>query len=129
MGLLLYFISLYFQPNIHGDSENLSYTKKIMLIYKNLEKALLNFVSKENHSSDLNLVFQITFFFFLLCGIYTYSFLPYGRFYNRLGGNAGMLGAYIFFFSYLVFTSFRKPHVAELHESSVIEISKELIAK
>ena len=63
-----------------------------------------------------------------MCGLYTYSFLPYGRFYNRLGGNIGMLGAYIFFFSYLVFTSYRKPFVVELQQKLVDEIARHLTA-
>jgi len=44
-----------------------------------------------------------------MCALYTASFLPYGRFYNRLGGNVGMLGAYLFVFFYLAFPIFRRP--------------------
>jgi hypothetical protein len=47
--------------------------------------------------------------FFIVCALYTSSFLPYGRFYNSLGGNIGMLMAYIFVFMYITFKIFRKP--------------------
>jgi hypothetical protein len=40
--------------------------------------------------------------------LYGSSFLPYGRFFNRLGGNIGVLGSYIFIFFYLTFTSMRR---------------------
>jgi len=49
-----------------------------------------------------------------MCAFYTASFLPYGRFYNRLGGNIGMLLAYLFVFSYLAFTFFRRAIFVEL---------------
>jgi hypothetical protein len=45
--------------------------------------------------------------------MYTTSFLPYGRFYNRLGGNIGMLLAYIFVFLYLGFIVFRRIFILE----------------
>jgi hypothetical protein len=48
-----------------------------------------------------------------MCALYTASFLPYGRFYNRLGGNVGMLGAYMFVFLYLAFPIFRRPILLE----------------
>jgi hypothetical protein len=46
--------------------------------------------------------------------MYCTSFLPYGRFYNRLGGNVGMLGAYMYVFFYLGFPIFRRPVFLEL---------------
>jgi hypothetical protein len=119
LGLLLYFISLYYQPNLHNDSENLSFTKKISLFYKFLTDCNHAFNAEEKTAADLNAMFHATFFFFLACGVYTYSFLPYGRFYNRLGGNPGMLYAYLFFFSYLVFTFFRRPVISELYSVHV----------
>jgi len=48
-----------------------------------------------------------------MCCLYTASFLPYGRFYNRLGGNVGSLGAFMYVFSYLTFPFLRKPFTLE----------------
>lgn len=46
--------------------------------------------------------------------MYATSFLPYGRFYNRVGGNIGLLLAYMFLFVYLAFPIFRRPVIVEL---------------
>jgi hypothetical protein len=61
-------------------------------------------------SVELNLFFQTTYAFFIMCALYCNTFLPYGRFYNRLGGNIGMLGAYFYVFLYLAITSLRRPY-------------------
>jgi len=45
-----------------------------------------------------------------MSALYTSSFLPYGRFYNRLGGNDGMLGAYMYVLAYVSITSLRRPY-------------------
>jgi len=58
---------------------------------------------------ELNLFFQFTYTMFIMAGLYASSFLPYGRFYNRLGGNKAMLGSYLYVFIYLTFTSLRRP--------------------
>jgi hypothetical protein len=50
-----------------------------------------------------------------MASLYASSFLPYGRFYNRLGGNVGMLGAYFYLFIYLTVTGLRRPYVLELY--------------
>jgi uncharacterized membrane protein len=34
-GLVLFFVALYFQPNLHGDSEINMYTKKNSILGKN----------------------------------------------------------------------------------------------
>lgn len=39
---------------------------------------------------------------------YTTTFLPFGKFYNRLGGNVGMLLAYLYVFAYLGLPSIKK---------------------
>ena len=52
---------------------------------------------------------------FIMCALYTNTFLPYGRFYNRLGGNVGMLAAYFYVFLYLAITSLRRPYWLELY--------------
>ena len=42
------------------------------------------------------------------------SFLPYGRFYNRLGGNVGMLASDIYIFMYLTFNFLRRSTLLDL---------------
>jgi len=63
---------------------------------------------------EFNMYYQSLYFFFIGAFFYTTSSLPYGRFYNRLGGNVGMLLAYLFVFSYLGFTFFRRAIFVEL---------------
>ncbi|MCB1711641.1 MAG: hypothetical protein KDH96_03915 [Candidatus Riesia sp.] len=99
---------------MHGDSENLNFSRRITVVYGILLYYFSVFSSNIKAAAEYNFFYQTVFGFFIMCGIYTYSFLPYGRFYNRLGGNVGMLGAYVFFFSYLIFASFRKPLLLEL---------------
>lgn len=38
-----------------------------------------------------------------MCLLYCDSFLPYGRFYNRLEGNDALLVSYFYIFIYLIF--------------------------
>ena len=44
-----------------------------------------------------------------MSALYTTTFLPYGRFYQRLKGNWGMYGAYAYLLLYLTFPFFRRP--------------------
>jgi hypothetical protein len=57
---------------------------------------------------EANLYHQFFYTTFIMSCLYTSSFLPYGRFYNRLGGNIGMLAAYLYVFFYLTFPSLRR---------------------
>ena len=45
-----------------------------------------------------------------MCALYTTSFLPYGKFYNRLGGNVAMLYSYMFVYVYLSCAPLRNPN-------------------
>ena len=63
---------------------------------------------------EVNLHFITFFFLFVGAFFYTTSSLPYGRFYTRIGGNVGMMCAYLFVFSYLAFTVFRRALFVEL---------------
>lgn len=50
-----------------------------------------------------------------LCAVYyTFSYLPYGRFFNRLGGNGASLLAYAYIYFYFGTTILRVPHFFNL---------------
>ena len=98
-----------------NDSENLNYSKKTVLFYAPLFAEELVYSGEDVYVSELNLVYQLIFACFFMCALYTFSFLPYGRFYNRLGGNISMLGAYFFMFSYLIFPSIRQPRIFNIY--------------
>jgi hypothetical protein len=63
---------------------------------------------------ESNAYHQLTYGLFVMCALYTTSFLPYGRFFQRVGGNWGFLGSYFFIFAYLGFNWLRRPILLEL---------------
>jgi len=112
-GLIFFFFVLFHQPTLHGVSEQNNYLKRSLLfLRKKLGKS--SFYASSYTNQEINLYYQTFYGFFIGCALYTSSFLPYGRFYNRLGGNFGMLGAYMFVFVYLSFYIFRRPYLIEL---------------
>lgn len=86
-----------------------------------LKKAVAPFINVE-----LNVFYQFTYTLFVVAALYTSSFLPYGRFYNRLGGNEGMLGAYLYTCIYLTFSIFRKPFILTQYTNTLFKNVKSL---
>jgi hypothetical protein len=113
-GLIFFFFVLFFQPALHGSSESQNYNKRsLILLNKKFKRN--NFFVASYLNYEFNLYYQFTYFFFLGCCMYATSFLPYGRFYNRLGGNIGMLLAYMYIFIYLGFYFFRRPVFLDIY--------------
>lgn len=113
-GLLYFFIVLFNQPSLHGLSHYFFQLKKQLLFFKwklKRNSMFQNFFLV----SEINVYHQFFYATFIMCCLYTSSFLPYGRFYNRLGGNVGMLGAYLYVFFYLTFSFFRRAFFLELY--------------
>jgi hypothetical protein len=108
-GLLFFFFALFHQPTLHGLNEhNLYYRRKLLLNSFFLKRR--KFYKNSFFNVELNMFFQTTYALFVMSALYASSFLPYGRFYNRLGGNIGMLGAYFYMFAYLSLTFLRRPY-------------------
>jgi len=124
-GLVFYFIILFFQPNLHGTTEQNNYNKKTLLLFKGKFKTS-KFFASSYINLELNLYHQFTYALFIGSALYAASFLPYGRFYNRLGGNIGMLGSYLYVFMYLGFNSLRRPTLLDLYLSSIIIRTRQL---
>ena len=95
-GLLLLFFLIFYQPTIHGLNEQNNYLKKSVLFLKNKIKRSNSFTNNY-FILESNLYHQTTFVLFVFCCLYGSSFLPYGRFYNRLGGNWGLFYAICLF--------------------------------
>ena len=112
-GLLFFFFILYFQPNLHGTTEQNNYSKKIVSVFTSKFKCD-RFFTGSYISLESNLFFQLTYSLFIMCCLYTTSFLPYGRFFQEVGGNWGFLFAYFFIFFYLSFSWLRRPIFLEL---------------
>lgn len=111
-GLIFFFFILFFQPVINGTNELNNFNKK-KILYFNYKLHRKSFFNQFTLNSEINLYFQFFYFLFLVFCFYAASFLPYGRFYNRLGGNIGMLSAYMYIFIYLGFPIFRKSLIIE----------------
>lgn len=83
-GLVYLMVVIYFQPNIKTNS--IKFLRNYKLIFINPELSYVHFF-----------FFSILFISIL----YTDSFLPYGRFFNKIGGNIGLTFSYFFIFIYL----------------------------
>lgn len=114
---------LYYQPNLHGTSEQNNFGKKILLFLA-AKLTRNNFFTSLATAIESNVFFQFFFFFFLGSAFYTTSFLPYGRFFNRVGGNWGFLWAYFFVFFYLGFRGLRRSIIWEMlsNYSTIVSI-------
>jgi len=67
-------------------SEQNNYGKKTLTI-SSASLAKKNTATPFIITIDSNPYHQVTYFFFIMCCMYTTSFLPYGRFFNQIGGN------------------------------------------
>ena len=113
-GLLFFFFMLFFQPFIHGISEENNFNKKLKIFNKKkLENKTMFITSYLNN--EINAAHQFTFFWFVMACLYVSSFLPYGRFYNRLGGNSVTLWSFMYIFIYLGFPPLRRPVLVEFY--------------
>lgn len=132
-GLVFFFVSLYFQVSLFGSSEleNLKYINVLYSFYQELYVLILNhawlrFVISEQFLNqrmqklyvkvynswntinyDLSLQWMLSYGTFILAVLYTTSFLPYGRFFNKVGGNMTLLLSYFYIFGFLVFMPIR----------------------
>lgn len=103
-GLVLFFLALFYQPGLHSGAKTNFYSRRVAAI-----KRLVNRFMSKDINFELNIVYQISYGCFIVCTIYTLSFLPYGKFYNRIGGNIAMLLSYSYLFLFLLHTCIRKP--------------------
>lgn len=113
-GLLLFFIIIYYQFNLHGTNEQNNFQQK-SLIFWSVKYKRPTFYVATNFNLLWNNYYLFVFFIFVGLFFYTTCSLPYGRFYNRLGGNVGLLLAYLFVFSFLSLSIFRRFVVFELN--------------
>lgn len=96
LGLILFFALLYFQPNLANVTE----TPNTLILQKWWKVV---FTETQKASPDHLWAYQIWFAVFCMAMLYTTSFLPAGRYFNRVFGNTGLLISYIIIFYYLSF--------------------------
>ena len=107
-GLLLLFFALYHQVTLAGASDFTIKKEPTLTAHK----SKLVVVTNRTAHMDVSLFNQILFYIFGMALLYTTTFLPAGRYYQRVGGNFGMLFSYFYIMCYLVFynlkSTFRK---------------------
>jgi hypothetical protein len=118
-GILFYVVVLFYQPTLHGTNEFNNFNKRTLVFMKYKIKCS-KFFSGSYVNLELNLYHHFTYALYVACSLYAASYLPYGRFYNRLGGNIGMLGAYMYVFCYLAFNSLRRPVLLDMYIMSIM---------
>lgn len=109
---------LFYQPTLHGTTDQDNFNKKTLVLTK-LKLKTPSFFSGSYVNLEVNFYHQLTYALFIASCLYAASFLPYGRFYNRLGGNIGMLLSYLYLFMYLGFTALRRPTILESYVAAV----------
>lgn len=106
-GLLFFFFSIFYQPVIQGTTSQNNYGKKFSFFVSRVVNQT-GFFETTSTSLAYDLYKFFFFYMFITACFYAASFLPYGRFYNRVQGNKGLLLTYIYLFMYLGYTIFRR---------------------
>jgi len=93
-------------PHHYFGVFGLIYLMFVVYFQTNLKKKYLELSDKfgfSNENSEFSWVHIFFFIIFIVSIFYTNSFLPYGRFYNMVGGNLGLLISYLYIYTYLTF--------------------------
>lgn len=117
LGLIFFFVILYYQPNLHANyfkniggaesSETNLSNSGSSLESVNYFKTTFSYIYHPT-TVQLEMSHMCTFFVFFGSILYVCTFLPFGRFYNRVGGNVTMLYAYLYIFVYLSIPELKK---------------------
>jgi hypothetical protein len=117
LGLIFFFVILYYQPNLHANyfkniggvesSETNLNNRGSSLESVNYFKTTFSYIYHPT-TVQLEMSHMCTFFVFFGSILYVCTFLPFGRFYNRVGGNVTMLYAYLYIFVYLSIPELKK---------------------
>lgn len=105
LGLVFFFFLIYHQVTLTKNYELGLYKSKITNF--NTSNPFLLKYNVQKINIDFNIIYQSTFYFFLIACLYTTTFLPNGKYYQLLGGNKGMLFSYFYILLYLTFPSFK----------------------
>ena len=103
MGLLLMFFTLYHQVALAGTDDFFMVKSPTSITSSSV------IINKRHLNMDFSLLSQINFYVFVMALLYTTTFLPAGRYYQRVSGNFGMLFSYFYVLCYLTFFNVRSP--------------------
>lgn len=120
IGLILFFMAFYFQPNIVGRGEtDMYYIAKTIIInfFSGLVLRYKKFISIYRINPETEYYYYWGYSVFIVSLWYAFSYLPYGRFFNRLGGNDATLATFAYIFIYVGGLAFRISYVYTLRRS------------
>jgi hypothetical protein len=126
IGLVLFFIAFYFQPNILAMGEVPGYNSSngvaLPLLAMTTRVKILSrtIVYLKRITIDTDVFFQITYTIFLISILYTFSYLPFGKFFNRIGGNIASLLYFVYIFIYMSTNFLRNPQFYRLFLSCAL---------
>ena len=104
-GLLFFFFAIYHQPSITGYRGTCtSYTT---VISKGSRQQKL--INPKHVNPEISFMKQFLFYLFFMALMYTTTFLPAGRYYQRVHGNTGLLVSYLYVLFYLLFSNVQNP--------------------
>lgn len=98
-GLIYFMIILFYQVNLKSNTDFFLEKQESLFFYK--QHGII--FKKRQTYVEFNFFYQLMFWLFFMSVLYCTTFLPYGRFYNQVGGNNGLLFAYFFILFYLTF--------------------------
>ena len=126
IGLVLFFVAFYFQPNILAMGEVPGYNSSngvaLPLLAMTTRVKILSrtIVYLKRITIDTDIFFQITYTIFLISILYTFSYLPFGKFFNRIGGNIASLLYFVYIFVYMSTNFLRNPQFYRLFLSCAL---------
>lgn len=123
LGLILFFVGFYYQPNIVGNKEFKGFAgvKNIFnKFYLWLEEATKRFTQLDKKTVETDSFYRVTYTVLLIALWYVFSYLPFGRFFNRLGGNGAGLLAFAYIFIYMSTNYLRSPRYFESHKITAV---------
>lgn len=105
-GLVFFFVVIFFQLNIFGlgELDNYKILKNTSITTRIIKQKSVYTIQLEKINVWHDFQWKASFAIFLVAIAHTLTYLPYGRFYNRLGGNFSFLLTYIYIYSYLGYT-------------------------
>lgn len=103
-GIIFYLFVLYHQAILSGQKTNSFFRST----FSNDRSNYL--ITDSAYSIDISYTSQLLFYVFTMCLLYCTTFLPSGRYYQRVYGNNGLLFSFFYIFFYLIFFNAKKPN-------------------
>lgn len=109
-GIIFYFFSLYHQPSLRSPRPHNVIKRRVFTgSNKGAYEYVLTIVPVEHYFTQ-----YVLFYIFIMCLLYSTSFLPSGRYYQRVHGNNGMLFSFFYTLWYVTYGSGRRFKLVDL---------------